>query len=363
MEITYPFAKVFADSTNHLSAFFCHDAMHSSFHSIGDIGNGLVDFCELDFTPALEKTKALATMEVTSANAEEMKSICWAAVDCLKEKHTYAHFFLNSELVRNFYASARTLPEQADYAHFLFRYNAQLQALYREALELCLSADVLPEYTLPERYVMFANLHPEIQNQMLRTMYAVAPIRYGQFHTEQMISFDDPDMVDVRTVLDGLHRDSENAVSLHPYFAVQSLEEMLYLELMEAVKRGIRVKRCGLCDRYFALADKRKRSYCDRLYDGKHTCKQIGAKQKFSQAVDDDPYLQKFQRVYNRMYSRYYREDASDGDSGTKKLSAEEFKAWTAAASELRRAYRRKEISGEELLSRISDDGAKDLVL
>ena len=165
--------------------------------------------------------------------------------------------------------------------------------------------------------------------------------------------------------MDRLHRDSENTVSLHSYFAVQSLEEMLFLELMEAVKRGVRVKRCALCDRNFALADKRKRSYCDRLFDGKHTCKQIGAKQKFSQAVDDDPYLQEFQRVYNRIYSRYYREDASDGDdsSGTKKISTDEFKAWTTAASELRKAYRRKEISGGELLSRIADDGAKDLVL
>lgn len=358
MEITYPFAKVFADSTNRLSAFFCHDAQHSSFRQIGDIGNSLVDFCELNFAPALEKTKALATMKVTSANAEEMKSVCWEAVDCLKEDHAYAHFFLNSDLVRNFYASDRTLPEQANYADFLFRYYAQLQALYREALELCLSTEVLPEYTLPERYVMFANLHPEMQNQMLRTMYAVAPVSHGRFYTEQLIQFDNPDEVDVRAVLDRLHRDSENAVSLHSYFAVQSLEEMLYLELMEAVKRGIRVKRCALCDRYFALADKRKRSYCDRLFDKKHTCKQIGAKQKFSQAVDGDPYLQEFQRIYNRMYSRYYREDAGDGSSGTKKLSAAEFKAWTAAASELRRAYRRKEIGGEELLRRIADDSA-----
>ena len=61
------------------------------------------------------------------------------------------------------------------------------------------------------------------------------------------------------------------------------------------------------------------------------------------------------------MYSRYYREDASDEDVRTKKLSSNEFKAWTAAASELRSAYCRKEIGGEELLRRISDDGANGL--
>jgi hypothetical protein len=102
MEITYPFAKVFADSTNHLSAFFCHDAMHSSFQPIGDIGNGLVDFCELDFAPALEKTKALETMEVTSANAEEMKSICWAAVDSFEGEARLRPFLLEQRFGAEF---------------------------------------------------------------------------------------------------------------------------------------------------------------------------------------------------------------------------------------------------------------------
>ena len=54
MEITYPFAKVFTDSTNKLNVFFLHDTQHTTFEQIGDIGNGIVDFCELDFTEVLE---------------------------------------------------------------------------------------------------------------------------------------------------------------------------------------------------------------------------------------------------------------------------------------------------------------------
>jgi hypothetical protein len=97
-----------------------------------------------------------------------------------------------------------------------------------------------------------------------------------------------------------MDRDSDYSVSLWQYFAIQSLEEMLYLEFMEMVKRGIRIKRCALCDRYFVLADKRRRDYCDRIYKGKRTCKQIGAKQKFNESVEQDSFLQEFQRVYNR---------------------------------------------------------------
>lgn len=131
---------------------------------------------------------------------------------------------------------------------------------------------------------------------------------------------------------------------------------MLYLEFMEMIKRGIRIKRCGLCDRYFVLADKRKRDYCDRVYDGKRICKQIGAKQKFNQSVEQDSFLQEFQRIYNRMYSRYYRMDAWDSERPTNKLTEEQFKAWTDTASKARLEYKSGKISGDEMLRRIRID-------
>ncbi len=34
MEITYPFAKVFVDSTNKLNIFFLHNTKHSTFQQI-----------------------------------------------------------------------------------------------------------------------------------------------------------------------------------------------------------------------------------------------------------------------------------------------------------------------------------------
>ena len=191
---------------------------------------------------------------------------------------------------------------------------------------------------------------------MLRSMYGVAPIANGRFDTGKLIQFDDPAEVDTKKVLQDIHRDSDYSVSMWQYFAVQSLEEMLYLELIEMVKRGIRVKRCALCDRYFVLADKRRRNYCDRPYQGKRTYKQIGAKKTFEQAVEDDTYLQEFQRIYNRMYSRYYRMDAWDSDRQTNKLTEEQFKAWIEEASKARQAYRQGKISGEKMLKRLLNE-------
>lgn len=356
MEITYPFAKAFVDNTNKQNVFFCHDTKHTTFEQVGDIGKGIVDFCELDFTPVVEKIKAPETTTVTDANFEAIKQVYWDAVDLLKDKHSYAHFFLNSDLLRNFLAPNKSEQEKAEYANFLVQYYINLQTDYAEALEVCLSSEVLSEYTLSERYLMFCNLKPNFAAHMLRSMYAIAPVAHGKFDTDKLITFYDPKDVDSRKVLQNIHRDSEHSVSMWQYFAIQSLEEMLYLELMEMIKRGIRIKRCGLCDRYFVLADKRKRDFCDRIYENRRTCKQLGAKKRFGKTVGDDTALQEFYRIYNRMYSRYYRMDAWDSDRQTNKLTKEQFKAWTDTASDARQKYLDGDMSGEELIELILKD-------
>lgn len=96
MEITYPFAKVFIDNTNKQNVFFCHDIEHSTFEQIGGIGCGIVDFCELDFSPVAEKIKAPETIAVTNANFEAVKQIYWAAVDLLKGRiNQLCHIFVS----------------------------------------------------------------------------------------------------------------------------------------------------------------------------------------------------------------------------------------------------------------------------
>ncbi|MEG1930069.1 MAG: hypothetical protein RR131_02915 [Anaerovorax sp.] len=71
MEITYPFAKVFTDSANKLNIFSCHYSQHTTFEQIGDIGTGVVDFCELGFSATVEKIKALETIKITNANFKD----------------------------------------------------------------------------------------------------------------------------------------------------------------------------------------------------------------------------------------------------------------------------------------------------
>lgn len=138
--------------------------------------------------------------------------------------------------------------------------------------------------------MIFGNNFPTLNRYMLRTQYGIAPMSYGEFDKSRVIRYSDPDEVAIKKVLTDTHRDSQTPINMTSYFVIQTLEEMLYLEFMEMLKRGIRIKHCALCDKYFVLADKRKREYCDRIYKGNRTCKQIGAKLKFNNFVEEDTY-------------------------------------------------------------------------
>ncbi|WP_313528027.1 DUF6076 domain-containing protein [Anaerotignum sp.] len=353
MEATYPLARVFTDKTNNLNVFFDESPTANQFVQLRDIGKCVVEFCELDFSQCLEEIKKLNT-ETVSSNFEEIKNRFWYIVDLLKDKHPYVQFFLNSQMVLTFYGSDKSKEEQVDSIIHMFYYYVDLQNTYRIALEVCLSDEVLNEYTLPERLLLFGNNFPTFNRYMLRTRYGIAPMSYGEFDKSRVIRYSDPDEVDMKKVLADTHRDSQTPINMTNYFVIQTLEEMLYLEFMEMLKRGIRIKRCALCDKYFVLADKRKREYCDRVYKGNRTCKQIGAKLKFNKSVEGDQFLQEFQTIYNRMYSRYYRIDAWDSDRLTNKLSEEEFKQWSYLASQLRLAYKEGHITGKQMIEKLS---------
>ena len=356
VDITTPFAKVIIDNNCDINMFFIPDINHSVFKYF-NIGQGIIDFCEVDLSRSINETKKLDTIEISSKNIESIKNVFWTAVDYLKDEHLYAHFFLESEIIRKFYAECEIdtpLEEKVDYLRFIFIYYSSLQKKYKEALLTCLDKDVFSELPIIQRYNLFMNTNPNFGNYLIRTMYAIMPFNKNNFDRSKLIKYDDPSEVDTQKVFDSVQEGSYYPVNLHPYFAIQSLEEMLYVELMEMIKRGLLVKRCALCDKYFVLPDKRKRDYCNRIYKDGRTCKQIGAKLKFNKTVDDDKFLQEFQTIYNRMYSRYYRMDALNSDRETNKLTEEEFKVWSESASKLRQSYKEGLISGDEMIEKIN---------
>uniref|UniRef100_UPI0023F4CFE5 hypothetical protein n=1 Tax=Anaerotruncus massiliensis (ex Togo et al. 2019) TaxID=1673720 RepID=UPI0023F4CFE5 len=92
-------------------------------------------------------------------------------------------------------------------------------------------------------------------------------------------------------------------------------------------------------------------------YLGSRTCNKVGPKIFFDKDVGGDDYLRQYLTKYNKVYSRRYR---ADGKYATelhgKDMAREQFEAWRWSASQARREYVEKKISGEELLARVRVD-------
>ena len=77
----------------------------------------------------------------------------------------------------------------------------------------------------------------------------------------------------------------------------------------------------------------------------------------YEQRLETDTYLQKFEREYNKIYSRFYRADGKlASERSGKDMTREEFRAWSKAASKAKADYQKRLITGEEMLSIVQSE-------
>lgn len=112
-------------------------------------------------------------------------------------------------------------------------------------------------------------------------------------------------------------------------YLITDFEDCLYLEMREIMVRGLRIKRCKNCGRYF-IPKKGNVDYCHRRFtdDGK-TCAQVGYAQTFAKSVKNDELLQAYTRAYKAHYARM-----SKPRKKTANITREDFEAWYTQAKQ-----------------------------
>ena len=124
---------------------------------------------------------------------------------------------------------------------------------------------------------------------------------------------------------------------------------------VETGDHGLMAKKCNLCGRYFVSKDKRNRKYCNRIYEGNKTCKDIGAKLLYKEKTEDDPYLARYEDLRQAYYSRKYRADSKRPNTlSGKDMTDAEYVVWSEMAVQERQRYLAGEISGEDLIATLT---------
>jgi len=366
----FPYCKVFIDSDMYIDIISYADEKRHSFKRSTQIGDGLVSFCELDINPFVIKMKELLEIPFAIQNYDDIRKAAFTAADVFKDKHEYAHFFmigaLNNILLQPIVLkdekevsaavnneSEEMNQQRMEHLRECIRYFDSVVSLYdifSFALSLCLDKDNHTDRSVAERVNAFYFKYPDLSGFTIPTGFAIMPTKKGFLDYKKTQQINDAGITDTRELLAAVNTD-KSKVSLLPYYHVQSLDEMLFLEFVEMLKQGIQVKRCGLCSKYFVLIDKRKREYCDREYEGGKTCQEIGPLLRYEQSMESDEYLRKFETEYNKIYSRFYRADGkTDAEFSGKDMTRDEFRTWSKAVSKAKSDYQRKLITGDEMM-------------
>jgi hypothetical protein len=80
----FPYFKVFIDNQSFMNILWYTNEQKHGFQRNGQIGEGLVSFCELDLSAFEEKLKELARTSLTSSNYDMIRNGIFDAAELLK---------------------------------------------------------------------------------------------------------------------------------------------------------------------------------------------------------------------------------------------------------------------------------------
>ena len=124
-----------------------------------------------------------------------------------------------------------------------------------------------------------------------------------------------------------------------PVLYSASILDMIDYSLRSCVERGITVRRCKNCGRYFPQTGRVSAEYCERpVPRGQQTCREAGAFQQWTKKQSDDPVFKAYRKEYKKRFAWIKAGRISDTD----------FYAWSEQAREMKKKCDRDVITLEE---------------
>ncbi|OQB12894.1 MAG: hypothetical protein BWY15_02043 [Firmicutes bacterium ADurb.Bin193] len=361
----YPFVKAFLDYDDRVHLITYTSEEKSGYYSTGHIGNELINFCELDLSEYEKQLEKAKKEKLTPLNYDKMRNLVFDIAELTQEKHKYLFFYLVGAL-NNVFADI-TVVEFEDYFDALcgqiercfeeLESVLKLQEIFKDGVHLCLDKENLKHRTKAEKMVGFYYKYPGFSDFVLKTGFAIMPTYKRKLDYQVVKNMNDSNINDAAEQLKIIDY-GKKGVSLIPYYVIESLEEMLFFEFNEMLRRGTDSKKCKLCGKYFAVFDNRNREYCDRIFNDGKTCKEVGAVIAYEKEKGEaDSPLRLAEREYNKLYSRMSRAtDKSTGTGSDKDMTPEEFKKWSKMYTREKKAFKAGNITAEEFLERIKHD-------
>ena len=118
-----------------------------------------------------------------------------------------------------------------------------------------------------------------------------------------------------------------------------SISDMIDYSLRSCVERGITVRRCKNCGRYFPQTGRVSAEYCERpVPRGQQVCREMGAFQQWTKKQSEDPVFKAYRKEYKKRFAWIKAGRISDTD----------FYAWSEQARDMKKKCDREVITLEQ---------------
>ena len=221
------------------------------------------------------------------------------------------------------------------YVHCYYRQTAMFIQNDRDSAE---NAQILDELRqLPERL-------PRYQQQIQRFFELVLDVdsagREPQAQAARNYTYDmpkDPGLFCFRPI--PLSFEPVEPGRCSPVLYPLHISDMIDYSLRSCVERGITVRRCKNCGRWFPQTGRVSAEYCERpVASGQQTCREAGAFQQWTKKQSDDPVFKAYRKEYKKRFAWIKAGRITD----------EQFYAWSEQAREMKKKCDREVITLEE---------------
>lgn len=126
-----------------------------------------------------------------------------------------------------------------------------------------------------------------------------------------------------------LLENDDHDFGIYEKITFSSLIDFFYTDFYKGIMRESIPKKCKLCGTYFLQEKGFHYEYCNNIFEGDKTCREVGSSKRFKEKTHTNVVWQIHQRAYKKYYARIAK----------KKITKEEFKVWAESAEQIRDAY------------------------
>ena len=349
--------------------WFENESNMGHFHQ-ACVGNFLIQFLEMDlseFIGALNKFgegTQFRTQLLFEQGYGKTKDALLDTADLLSG-NLHLHRLLVGAMQMLFDNDALTDLEQLEKAYLELLYIVQMYNQFSMVLNFCLGADSYQELGVSRKLAAFLQSSQRFRSYKFQTGYGIMPVdKHGNLDYDVVQQINTANM-DLETQL-GTVQNERGGVHLVPFTWILSFEDLIFFDFLELVSRGLPVKQCKYCNRYFVQKTRHSTEYCDRKTENGRTCKQVGPKAVFNTLLKkpENAALKEYDRIRKAKQQKLERDRNKETAENAGKAQAA-YDAWSEPAMAARERFVAGEISEEEFLKGIqnskSDAGSEEV--